>query len=107
MRQDDWKVVFCEQRQPGGYEVWANPFTCLRVPKIFNLRMDPYERADIVSDQYYDWTTKNVYIAQYAVSKVAPFLATFKQYPPAQRPSSFSIDQMTDNLMKSIESAGK
>ncbi|BAN27375.1 arylsulfatase [Caballeronia insecticola] len=107
MRHDDWKVVFCEQRQPGGFEVWANPFTCLRVPKFFNLRMDPYERADTVSDQYYDWTMKNAYIASYAVAKVAPFLATFKQYPPSQRPSSFSIDQMTDQLMKSIESSGK
>ena len=104
MRHDDWKIVFCEQRLPGGFQVWANPFTCLRVPKVFNLRMDPYERADIVSDQYYDWVTKNAYLAQYAVSKVAPFLATFKQYPPSQRPASFSIDQMTDALMKSLES---
>ncbi|WP_250516713.1 arylsulfatase [Caballeronia sp. INDeC2] len=107
MRFNDWKLVFCEQRLPGGFQVWANPFTCLRVPKAFNLRMDPYERADIVSDQYYDWMTKNAYIASYGVSKVAPFLATFKQYPPSQRPSSFSIDQMTDALMKSIESTGK
>ncbi|SAK69170.1 sulfatase [Caballeronia calidae] len=106
MRQDNWKFVFCEQRAPGGFQVWANPFTCLRVPKIFNLRMDPYERADIVSDQYYDWSTKNVYLAQYAVTKVAPFLATFKQYPPSQRPASFSIDQMTDSLMKSLNTTG-
>ena len=54
-RYNDWKIVFCEQRKPGGFEVWANPFTCLRAPKVFNLRMDPMERADIVSDQYYDW----------------------------------------------------
>ncbi|MGH6809075.1 MAG: arylsulfatase, partial [Ensifer adhaerens] len=52
MRWDNWKAVFCEQRKPGGLEVWQEPFTCLRVPKMFNLRMDPYERADIVSDQY-------------------------------------------------------
>jgi arylsulfatase A-like enzyme len=107
MRHDDWKVVFCEQRVPGGYEVWANPFTCLRVPKIFNLRMDPFERADLVSDQYYDWNVKNVYIAQYAVSRVAPFLATFKDYPPSQRPASFSIDQMTEALLKSLGGTGK
>jgi arylsulfatase len=107
MRYNDWKFVFCEQREPGGFQVWANPFTCLRVPKIFNLRMDPYERADVVSDQYYDWSTKNVYLGQYAVSKVAPFLATFKQYPPSQRPASFSIDQMTEALTKSLESPGK
>ncbi|SAK46140.1 sulfatase [Caballeronia catudaia] len=107
MRHDNWKVVFCEQRAPGGFQVWANPFTCLRVPKVFNLRMDPYERADEVSDQYYDWVTKNAYIAQYAVSKVAPFLASFKDYPPSQRPASFSIDQMTDSLMKSLSATGK
>jgi arylsulfatase len=107
MRYNDWKVVFCEQRDPGGFQVWANPFTCLRVPKMFNLRMDPYERADIVSDQYYDWSTKNVYIAQYAISKVAPFLASFKQYPPSQRPATFSIDQMTEALTKSLDSPGK
>ncbi|WP_410054174.1 arylsulfatase [Cupriavidus sp. BIC8F] len=102
-RYNDWKAVFCEQRQPGGFQVWANPFTCLRAPKIFNLRMDPYERADIVSDQYYDWTTKNAYLLQYAVYRVAPFLQTFKDYPPSQRPASFSIDQMTEALMKSLE----
>ena len=47
MRFGDWKIVFCEQRKPGRFDVWANPFTCLRVPKMFNLRMDPYERADM------------------------------------------------------------
>ena len=55
MRYGDWKLVFGEQRAPGGFAVWSNPFTTLRVPKMFNLRMDPYERADVVSDQYYDW----------------------------------------------------
>jgi hypothetical protein len=49
-RYNDWKIVFCEQRQPGGFIVWANPFTCLRAPKVFNLRMDPFERADVVSE---------------------------------------------------------
>lgn len=107
MRHDDWKLVFCEQRQPGGFQVWANPFTCLRVPKVFNLRMDPYERADVVSDQYYDWTAKNAYLVAYGVSKVAPFLGTFKQYPPSQRPASFSIDQMTEALMNSLGGTGK
>ena len=48
--------MYCEQRAPGGFAVWSEPFVCLRVPKIFNLRMDPYERADVVSDQYYDWS---------------------------------------------------
>ena len=101
-RYNDWKIVFCEQRKPGGFEVWSNPFTCLRAPKVFNLRMDPMERADVVSDQYYDWQAKNAYLLQYGVWRVAPFLQTFKDYPPSQRPASFSIDQMVEGLMKSI-----
>jgi arylsulfatase len=94
MRFDNWKAVFCEQRAPGGFKVWSEPFVCLRVPKIFNLRMDPYERADVVSDQYYDWQTKNVYLAAVAVGKSAAFLETFIEYPPSQKPASFSIDQV-------------
>ncbi|NVP54640.1 arylsulfatase [Mycoplana rhizolycopersici] len=106
-RFDNWKLVFSEQREPGGFVVWANPFTNLRVPKVFNLRMDPYERADVVSDQYYDWMTKNAYLAQYGVWKVAPFLQTFKDYPPSQRSASFSIDQMIEALMRSVEQGQK
>jgi arylsulfatase len=102
MRVDDWKFVFCEQRLPGGFQIWANPFTCLRIPKVFNRRMDPFERADIVSDQYYDWTAKNGFLTQLGGIKVAPFLQTFKAYPPSQRPASFTIDQMTEAIMKSF-----
>src|SRR5262249_36943305 len=105
-RFNDWKIVFCEQRQPGGFVVWANPFTCLRAPKIFNLRMDPFERADVVSDQYYDWFAKHAYLAQYGFWRVAPFLQTFKVYTLSQRSASFSIDQMVDALMKSIDKTG-
>ncbi|KUL94615.1 arylsulfatase [Bosea sp. WAO] len=102
-RHDNWKIVFCEQRQPGGFTVWSNPFTCLRAPKVFNLRMDPMERADIVSDQYYDWLAKNAYLIQYGVYKVAPFLQTFTNYPPSQRPASFSVDQMVAALMRNLD----
>jgi arylsulfatase len=63
--------------------------------------MDPMERADVVSDQYYDWIAKNAYMLSWGLSKVAPFLETFKEYPPSQRPASFTIDQMTESLMKS------
>ncbi|CAM5776554.1 arylsulfatase [Labrys miyagiensis] len=102
-RYGDWKIVFCEQRKPGGFEVWANPFTCLRAPKVFNLRMDPMERADVVSDQYYDWLARNAYLIQYGVWRVVPFLQTFKEYPPSQRPASFSIDQAVNALMNSLD----
>lgn len=105
IRFDDWKVVFCEQRKPGGMIVWANPFTCLRLPKIFNLRMDPFERADVVSDQYYDWQTKNVYLNFFATIRAANFLETFVQYPPSQKPASFSIDQIRKQVDEKIEQA--
>ena len=62
--------------------------------EIFNLRMDPFERADVVSDQYYDWSTKNVYLNELAIIKAANFLETFVDYPPSQKPPSFSIDQV-------------
>jgi len=97
-RVDDWKFVWCEQRVPGGYGVWSNPLTCLRVAKVFNLRMDPYERADVVSDQYYDWTVKNAYLLPYGVMKTAAFLETFVDYPPSQLPASFSIDQIEKDV---------
>ncbi len=106
-RVDDWKFVWCEQRAPGGFQVWSNPFTCLRVPKIFNLRMDPYERADTVSDQYYDWMTKNIYLMALATKKTAEFLQTFIEYPPSQTPDSFSIDQIEKQVNDAIKAKAK
>lgn len=103
MRFNDWKLVFCEQRAPGGLQVWSEPFTCLRVPKMFNLRMDPYERADVVSDQYYDWLTKNDYLIFDGTRRAAKFLQTFVDYPPSQRPASFSIDQIREDVDRRIE----
>lgn len=102
MRWDNWKAVFCEQRKPGGLEVWQEPFICLRVPKMFNLRMDPYERADIVSDQYNDWRTKNMYLIAIATMKAATFLETFVEYPPSQTPASFSVDQVEEGVHAKI-----
>ena len=62
LRYDNWKLIFMEQRAPGTLRVWAEPFTPLRVPKIFNLRTDPYERADITSNTYYDWLIEHVFL---------------------------------------------
>jgi arylsulfatase len=103
MRYGDWKIVFAEQRAPGGFAVWQEPFTPLRVPKMLNLRMDPYERADIVSDQYNDWLLKNDYIITGGMLKATAFLDTFKAYPPSQRPASFSIDQIRKGVDKVID----
>jgi arylsulfatase A-like enzyme len=107
VRYENWKVVFEEQRATGTLRIWAEPFTPLRVPKLFNLRSDPFERADVTSNTYYDWLMSDgagVFIAAPAV--VARFLESFKEYPPSQRPSSFSIDQMVENLQRSFERVG-
>ena len=106
MRYENWKVVFEEQRATGTLRIWAEPFTNLRVPKIFNLRADPYERADITSNTYYDWLMSagaSVFLAGPAV--VSQFLATFKEFPPSQRPASFSIDQVMEKVQRSFEGA--
>ena len=62
LRFDNWKVVFMEQRAQGTLRIWAEPFVPLRVPKLFNLRTDPFERADVTSNTYYDWILDNAYI---------------------------------------------
>jgi arylsulfatase A-like enzyme len=103
MRAGNWKAVFCEQRAPGGMQVWANPFTCLRLPKLYNLRMDPYERADVVSDQYYDFQTKNVYLTIEAQTRAVAFLETFNQYPPSQLPAEFGINAVQEKINQQIE----
>ena len=104
MRYENWKIVFEEQRATGTMRIWAEPFTKLRVPKIFDLRSDPYERADITSNTFYDFFMSDgagPFIASQSV--VAPFLATFKEFPPSQRPSSFSIDQLVEKMQKNLE----
>jgi arylsulfatase len=107
MRYDNWKIVFHEQRQPGGMIVWANPFTALRIPKIFNLRMDPYERADVVSDQYYDFLARNDFLLVKGQLKAAAFLQTFVEYPPSQRPASFNIEGVRAQVNKAIDQSFK
>jgi arylsulfatase A-like enzyme len=102
-RVGNWKVVFREQSAPYGFKVWSDPFITYRVAKIFNLRMDPFERADLVSDQYYDWMVKNVYLVGVASLHAINFLSTFKEYPPSQLPATFSVDGYEDQLNNEIE----
>ncbi|MBS7542954.1 arylsulfatase [Ancylobacter oerskovii] len=102
-RNGPWKAVFCEMRAPGGFRVWSEPFTCMRVPKLFNLRMDPYERADIVSDQYDDWRSKNAYLIAYMSGKAGAFLQSFIDYPPSQVPASFTIDQVSRDIEERVK----
>ena len=106
MRYENWKVVFAEQRATGTLRIWAEPFTQLRVPKIFDLRADPYERADVTSNTYYDWLMDHVFLLVPAQAMAAQFFSTFKDYPPAQRAASFSIDQIQEQVEKQFQAAG-
>jgi arylsulfatase A-like enzyme len=98
MRYDDWKIIFMEQRMAGTMGVWANPFTPLRVPLIFNLRRDPYEQATITSNTYYDWLLDHVFLLLPAQAIVGDFLMTFEEYPPRMKAASFSLDKVMEKL---------
>jgi len=98
LRYDNWKLVFMEQRDPGTLSLWANPFTPLRVPKIFNLRTDPFERADITSNTYYDWFFDHDYLLVPAQKFVGEFLMTFKEYPQRQKAASFNLDEVLQKM---------
>ncbi|MGO9675080.1 MAG: arylsulfatase [Methylocella sp.] len=98
LRYDNWKFVFLEQRATGTLQVWAEPFTHLRVPLIFNLRLDPYERAEITSNTYYDWLLDHAFMLVPAQKYVAQFLATFKEFPPRQKAATFSMDQVLEKM---------
>lgn len=103
LRHENWKVVFEEQRALGTMKVWSESFSKLRIPKLFDLRADPYERADVTSNIYYDWAESHAYVIIAAQPVVGKFLATFKEYPPSQRPASFTIDQIVEKMQRSLE----
>jgi arylsulfatase len=92
LRYDNWKCVFMEQRAQGTMRVWAEPFTPLRLPKLFNLRTDPFERADTTSNSYYDWFLHHDYIVFAAQAIAGEFAKTFQEFPPRQKAASFTID---------------
>ena len=98
LRFDNWKLVFLEQRVQGTLQIWAEPFVNLRVPKIFNLRLDPYERADVTSNTYYDWLLDRVFLLSPAQEYVGKFLKTFKDFPPRQEAASFNLDAVMRKL---------
>jgi arylsulfatase len=99
LRYSNWKIVFAEQRAHGG-DVWQDPFTQLRMPKIFNLRTDPFERADHEAFNYMKWRFDRLFLLVPAQAFVGNFLSTFLEFPPRQKPSSFSIDQVLDGMQK-------
>ncbi|MCL1093607.1 arylsulfatase [Shewanella kaireitica] len=100
LRFKNWKLVFMEQRLAGTLALWAEPFVVLRLPKIYNLRMDPYENADITSNTYWDWMLDRAFMLVPAQVYVGKFLETFKEYPPSQKAASFSLDQVMEKLQQ-------
>ncbi len=104
LRYDNWKFVFMEQRMTGTCAIWAEPLVRLRIPKVFNLRTDPFERADTTSNTYWDWMIDHAFLLIPAQKYVGDFLATFKEFPPRQKAASFSIDQVMEKLEAGIAS---
>jgi len=98
LRVNNWKMVFLEQRCEGTLRIWMEPFTVLRCPKLYNLRTDPYERADVTSNSYYDWYLSKAYLLLGAQAVVGAFMATFKEFPPRQKAASFTIEQSHGKL---------
>ncbi len=98
LRYADWKMVFMEQKTQGTFRVWMDPFVPLRVPLIFNLRRDPYERAEITSNTYYDWLLDRAFLLVPAQAYVGQFLATFQEFPPRQEAASFSLDRVMEKV---------
>ncbi len=105
LRYDNWKIVFLEQRAVGTLQVWAEPFVELRVPKIFNLRTDPYERADITSNTYFDWLIDRAWVLVPAQMFVANMVATLVEFPPRQEPASFNVQKVLTKLQAGVASA--
>ena len=91
VRIGDWKLVYAENRGKT-FALWAEPFTMLRMPKIFNLRRDPFEKAEHNSNSYYDWEIDKAPYIYLGLSTTGKFLSTFKDYPPSQAPGSWSVE---------------
>ena len=98
LRYEDWKLIFMEQRATGTFRVWMEPFVPLRVPLIENLRRDPYERAEMTSNTYFDWMIDRAFLLVPAQAYVGNFLMTFKDYPPRMKAASFSLDQVMEMM---------
>ncbi len=98
LRYDNWKVVFLEQRATGTLQIWQEPFTELRFPKLFNLRTDPFERADITSNTYWDWVLDHIFLFIPAQVFAAEMLQTLAEFPRRQEPASFNLEQVMEKL---------
>ena len=101
-RYDAWKVVFLENRGQA-FGVWREPFTELRIPLLFNLRRDPFEKAQHNSNTYNDWFLSRVFVIVPLQASAAEFLKTMQDYPPSQSPGSFNLAKIEEQL-KSVAS---
>ena len=104
LRFDNWKIVFMEQRVPGTLQVWAEPFVPLRVPKLFNLRTDPYERADITSNTYYDWLHRATPTSSWPRVHRHPVPRNLRRISARQKAASFTIDQALEKMEATLTS---
>jgi arylsulfatase A-like enzyme len=95
LRYDNWKMVFLEQRGHG-FDVWQEPFVALRLPKLFNLRTDPFERADHEGMGYPQWRIERAFLIAPAGAYVANWLQSFREFPPRQKPGSFNLDRVME-----------
>ena len=102
LRYGDWKMIFMEQKAESTFRAWMEPFVPLRVPIIENLRRDPYERAPVTSNTYYDWLLDRAYLLVPAQAYVGEFLQTFQEYPPRQKAASFSLDQVMEKMTGAV-----
>jgi len=102
LRYNDWKAIFLEHRRPETLQAWAEPWTPLRIPLLFNLRRDPYERSNITSNTYWDWYLDHVFLLLPAAEYVTQFLGTFEKYPPRQKPGSFTIGDAKDMILSQV-----
>lgn len=105
LRFSNWKIVFMEQRALGTLNVWLEPYTVLRAPKLFNLRTDPFERADVTSNTYFDWMLDRVFLFIPAQAFVARMLQTVAEFPPRQEPASFNLDRVLEKLRSTSSDA--
>jgi arylsulfatase len=102
-RQGAYKYVYAEQRMQGTLGVWAEPFTKLRLNKIYNLYQDPFERADITSNTFWDWQLNHVGNMYGAMDEVYKFAATFKDFPPRSFPQSFVPTNIMEDMMSELK----
>jgi arylsulfatase len=101
LRYDRWKLVFMEQRAHG-FEVWQEPMVTLRLPKLFDMRGDPFERADHEAEEYNMWRFERAFLILPGVAYVSQHLATYKNFPPRQKPGSFNLEQVLQTLQSNV-----